>query len=81
MDVPQEIEGQKAVDRDAVEARPVGVIMRHDRTDEDLQQQDSGDDEKVFADPALARRQRSEPRKDGVHRRLVGIVQIALIDE
>ena len=41
----------------------------------------AGDHEKVFADPALARGQGREPRQHRVHRRLVGIVQIALIDE
>src|SRR5271165_6139273 len=57
VDIPEEVEGQEAIDRDAVKARPVRVIVGHDRTDEDLQQQHAGHDEKVLADPPLARGQ------------------------
>ncbi len=42
------------VDLDAVEAGAVRVIMGHDRTDQNLQQKHSGDDEKILADLALA---------------------------
>ncbi|HXP05523.1 MAG TPA: hypothetical protein VN808_15500 [Stellaceae bacterium] len=55
--------------------------MRHDRPDEDLQQQNQRDDEKVFADAPLARCQRGEVRQHRVHRRLVGIVEEPLVDE
>jgi hypothetical protein len=37
--------------------------MRHDRTDEDLQQQDCRDDEKILADPPLARSEGPELRQ------------------
>ncbi len=54
--------------------------MRHDRADQDLQQQHRGDDQEILADAPLARRQRREPGEDRVHRRPVGIVEKALID-
>ena len=38
----------------------------------------AGDDEKIFADPPLAGGQAAELRQHRVHRRLVGIIQIAL---
>ena len=77
----RKLKGRKRSTAIAVKARPVRVVVSHDRADEDLQQQDPGDDEKVFADPPLARGQRGEPCQHRVHRRLVRIVQIALIDE
>jgi hypothetical protein len=81
MHVAQEVERQEVVDRDAVEARPIIIRMRHNDADADLHQQQRSDHEKIFADPLLACRQWSERRQDRVHRRIVGIVQEALIDK
>jgi hypothetical protein len=46
--------------------------MRHDRADDDLQQQNRGHDEKIFADPALAVGQRAEFRQNRILRLQVG---------
>src|ERR1700730_18543972 len=54
VDIPKEVERQEAIDLDAVKARPVRVVVGHDRTNEDLQKQHPGDDEEVFANPPLA---------------------------
>ena len=81
MDVAQEVEGQEIVDRDAVEARPVVIGVRHDDAGQDLHQQQRRDHEKILPDPLLARRQRPESRQHRVHRRVVGIVQEELVDE
>ena len=78
VDVAQEVERQEAIDLDAVKARPIRVVVGHDRADENLQQEDCRDHEKIFADPPLAGGQGREFRQHRVHRRLVGIVQIAL---
>ena len=59
----------------------VRVVVGHERTDENLQQQHPGHDEKVLADPPLARGQWAKAGKDWVHGRLVRIVQKPLIDE
>jgi hypothetical protein len=45
----------EAMDLDPIEARPVGIVVGHDRTDEDLQQEKCCDHEKILADPPLAR--------------------------
>ena len=79
--VAQEVERQDVVQRDAVEAAPVVVGVRHDRAGGDLQQQHDCDDQEILADPALAVGQRAEPRQHRVHRRIVGIVQPELVDE
>jgi hypothetical protein len=81
MDIAQKVERQEAINLDAVEARPVRVVVGHDRTNEDLQKEHPGDDEEVFADPPLAGGQWQEPGQHRVHRRLVGVVQIPLVDE
>jgi hypothetical protein len=39
MDIPEEVEGQEAIDLNAVEARSVEIVVGHDRADENLQQQ------------------------------------------
>ena len=55
MDIAQEIEGQEAIDLKAVEAGAIRIIVSQDRPREDLQQQQTGDDQKVLADrPWLA---------------------------
>ena len=79
--VAQEVERQYVMQRDAVEAAPVVVGVRHDRAGGDLHQQHGSNDEKILAHLALAFRQRAEPRQHRVHRRIVGMVQPELVDE
>jgi hypothetical protein len=81
VDIPEEVERQEAIDLDTVEARPVEIVVGHDRADENLQQQHASHDEKILADPPLARGQGPKAGKHRVHRRLVRIVQEPLIDE
>ena len=81
MHIAQEVEGQEVVDGDAVEARPVVIGMRHDDAGRDLHQQQRRDHEKVFSDSLLAGRQGLELRQGRVHRRIIGIVQVELINE
>ena len=81
MDVAQEIERQEPVDGDAIEARSVRVVMGHNRTDKDLQEENTGHDQEVFADTALTRGQRPELREHRIHWRLVRIVEIPLVNE
>ncbi len=79
--VAQEVERQDVLQRDAVEAAPVVVGVRHDGAGGDLQQQHHRDDEEILADPALAFGERAEARQHRVHRRIVGMVEPELVDE
>jgi hypothetical protein len=62
MYVAQEVEGQEIVDGDAIKTRPIVIGMGHDDAGADLHQKQRGDDEKILANPLLARRQRPEGR-------------------
>jgi hypothetical protein len=79
--IAQKVERQEAIDFDAVETTAVRIIVGHDRADENLQQQDAGDDQEIFADPSLTRTQGTEVSQHRIHGRLVRIVQVAFVDE
>jgi hypothetical protein len=81
VDIAQEVERHYILQRDAVEAPPVVIGMRHDRPCRDLQQQDQHNDEKILADLALTVRKRPEPCQHRIHRRIVRIVEPEFVDE
>src|SRR4029079_2792722 len=81
MHVAEEIERQYLMERDAVEASPVIVGMRHDCSCGDLHQQDSNNDQEILADLALACRQRAKPSEHRIHRRIIGMIEPEFVDE
>ncbi len=81
MDAAEEIERHIGVHRHAIEARPVGVVMRHGRSGADLQQQHDRHEQEILAGLALAGRQRAEADQHRVHRRHIRVRQEDLVDE
>src|SRR5579871_147530 len=81
MHIAQETERQQPTDRDPVKAAPIRVIMSHDRAGEDLHQQKHGNDDKIFADAALARRQWAKVREQRIECSAIGFAEKALVDK
>ena len=81
MHVAEKVEWQDIVQFEAIEAAAIVISMRHDRAGEDLQQQHRRNYNEIFADTALAVGERQEGDQHRIHRRLVGVAQIALVDE
>lgn len=49
VEVTQEVEWEEIIDLDAVKAGPIVIGLRHDRADQDLEQQQCGDDKEILA--------------------------------
>ena len=54
--------------------------MSHDGDDENFFYEYYGNHQEIFADLPLARRERSKIREDGIHRCVIRIIEVELVD-
>ena len=80
MHVAEEVEWQDIVQFEAIEAAPAQMQFSYPPATP-MQQQHRRNYNEIFADTALAVGERPEGDQHRIHRRLVGVAQIALVDE